>query len=168
MKKLSLNVLLSVLVVLAFATVALAEHPKQIYTIEAPAPVGFYSQGIKFGNLVFVSGQIPLNCDPSKMMDTGNATTCVMHNIGAILDEAGLDLGDIIMTTVYLSPIAVSAEFNKAYGEAFGCECTNSPTCSQWNCGRKPKFVPPARATIFANKLPGTVNLIEVSVIAGK
>jgi len=178
MNKMNMKIVLALSLVLVLATVAFAEKPKDIYTDAAPAPLGFYSQGIKFGNLVFVSGQIPI--DPltgllvTPLYDTKVATEQVMKNIEAILDEAGLSLRDIIMTTVYLNSgdlvntfAASSAEFNQTYGEAFGCTCLNSPTCSQWDCGRKPKFVPPARASVVGKNIPKNA-LIEVSVIAGK
>ncbi len=60
MKKVSLNVFLIVLVVLVFGTVALAKDPKVVSTPGAPAAVGPYSQGIKYGDFLFTSGQIPL------------------------------------------------------------------------------------------------------------
>jgi 2-iminobutanoate/2-iminopropanoate deaminase len=183
MKRMNMKVALALSLVLLVATVAFAEKPKEVYTDDAPAPVGFYSQAIKFGNLVFVSGQLPIvpgSGNPPTLVntDTTAATIQVMHNIEEILKEANLTIHDILMTTVYFNsnPPASSAQFNKAYGEYFGCTC-NDPApadpvsgkvyCTEWvNCA-KPKSPPPARAGIGASSIPLGA-LIEVSVIAGK
>jgi 2-iminobutanoate/2-iminopropanoate deaminase len=162
MKKLSLNVLLSVLVVLAFATVALAEHPKALYP-GGVVPLGPYSPGIKAGNLVFVSGQV------SAKTNITDATKDVMNKIFAILQEANMDFDNVIMATVYLQNLDTDfSTFNVEYGKFFGCEFDSAQT-PNWVCDRHRP--PPARATIQASDIPpagANGSLLEVSVIATK
>jgi 2-iminobutanoate/2-iminopropanoate deaminase len=175
MKRMNVKVVLALSLVLLVATVAFAEKPKPIFTEDAPPPLAFYSQGVKFGNLVFVSGQLPYKFNDDNdtwvLIGDNNATAAtkqVMVNIKAILAEAKLTLDDIVMATVYLRPGVSATEFNQAYAESFGCTCSGpDPTvCIEYECAN-PKSRPPARASINAAAIPKGA-LLEISVIAGK
>jgi 2-iminobutanoate/2-iminopropanoate deaminase len=121
-----------------------------IRTNNAPAPIGPYSQAVEAGNLLYVSGQIPI--DPvTNALKTGSIaeeTKQVMNNIIAILKEAGYYPEHILKTTIFLSDMAHFAEVNEIYGSFF-----------------KSDF--PARETIAVAGLPKNVN-VEISVIASK
>lgn len=122
---------------------------KIIQTEDAPKPVGPYSQAVKAGNFLFVSGQLAINPKEGKIIDGGikAQTAQVMRNIRAILNAAGYDLNDIVHVTVYLSSMALFSEFNSEYAKYFSKE-------------------PPARATVGIELMPGA--LIEISAIAYK
>jgi len=119
-----------------------------IYTNQAPEPIGPYSQAVKTGNLLFVSGQIPI--DPA----TGNVVTGsvkeetiqVMKNLAAILQVSGSNFNAIVKTTIFLSDMALFAEVNEIYGSYFSGNF-------------------PARETVAVKGLPKGVN-VEISVIA--
>jgi 2-iminobutanoate/2-iminopropanoate deaminase len=121
-----------------------------INTPNAPAPIGPYSQAVKTGNLLFISGQIPI--DPA----TGNVETTdiigethqVMHNLRAILTQAGLDFGHVVKTTILLSDMSLFGDVNTVYGKYF-----------QGNF--------PARETFAVKGLPKNVN-VEISMIASE
>lgn len=119
-----------------------------IQTSGAPIPVASYSQAVQAGNLVFCSGQIPL--DPvTKAMVSGSIaeqTARVLENLGAVLAEAGLDHGDIVKCTVFLADMADFPEFDKAYAPFF------------------PEGAP-ARATVAVAGLPRGAR-IEIDAIA--
>lgn len=168
MKKMNSKVFLAILFVLLLSAFALAKNPKIISTPDAPAAVGPYSQGVKFGNMVFTSGQIALDPVSGNLVGTttGEQTTQVMANLEAILREAKLSFDDVVMSTVYLNSngSANFQEFNCAYGTAFGCNCTlASGSCT---CDSTGVYVPP-RATIWASNIPKNA-LVEISFIAGK
>jgi 2-iminobutanoate/2-iminopropanoate deaminase len=120
-----------------------------ISTPHAPSAIGPYSQAIRFGNLLFVSGQIPI--DPS----TGNLiedktiqgqTRRVLQNVIAIVEAAGASSQNIVKTTVFLLNMSDFAEMNAVYSTFF-------------------PSMPPARATIEAARLPRDVS-IEIDCIA--
>lgn len=121
---------------------------QSIKTERAPKAIGPYSQATTFGNLIFLSGQIPL--DPK----TGNieATTIegqteqVMKNLEAVLLTAGSDLSKALKCTVFLVDMNDFSSFNKVYGSYFG------------------QF-PPARSTVQVAKLPKDAK-IEIDIIA--
>ena len=123
---------------------------KIIRTDNAPAPIGPYNQAVQYGDMLFISGQIPI--DPK----TGNLvqeniqaeTTQVMENLNAILTEAGLDFSNIIKTTIFLMDMGQFAQVNEVYGSYFGEGA-------------------PARETVQVSGLPKGVN-VEISMIAGK
>ncbi len=123
---------------------------KIIRTNNAPAPIGPYNQAVAFGNLVFISGQIPL--DPitgNLVMENIQAETKqVMANLEAILKEAGMDFGNVLKTTIFLTDMQQFATVNEIYAQYF---TTN----------------PPARETVQVAGLPKGVN-VEISMIAGK
>jgi 2-iminobutanoate/2-iminopropanoate deaminase len=120
---------------------------KKIYTENAPAAIGPYSQAIVHGDLVFTSGQIPI--DPT----TGNVDTQgitaqteqVMKNLNAVLTAAGSSFEKAVKTTCFLSDMADFAAFNEVYAKYF----TEKP----------------ARSCVAVKSLPKGV-LVEVEVIA--
>ncbi|MDB5115724.1 MAG: RidA family protein [Mucilaginibacter sp.] len=123
---------------------------KVINTADAPAPIGPYNQAIVAGNLIFVSGQIPLHPFTGELV-TDNitaATHLVMENIGAILAEVKADFSHIVKTSIFLTNLADFAEVNDVYGTYF-----------------EDNF--PARETVQVAALPKGVN-VEISVIASK
>lgn len=104
---------------------------KSIVTSKAPAAIGPYSQGKDIGNLVFTSGQLPIN------METGNmeteikaATKASLENVKAILEEAGLTMSDIVKTTVFISDMENFGQMNEVYATFFG-ESAPARSCVQ-------------------------------------
>jgi len=123
---------------------------KIINTVEAPAPIGPYSQATVAGNFIFVSGQIPSHPFTGELIikDITIATNLVMENIGAILKAAGADYKDIVKTSIFLTNMGDFAEVNEVYGTYF-----------------EDSF--PARETVQVAALPKGVS-VEISVIAVK
>ena len=122
-----------------------------ILTKNAPQPIGPYNQAIKYDNMLFVSGQIPLNPENGKLVESGiiDETTQVMKNIEAILDESIMSFSDIVKTTIFLKDMGNFSDVNAEYGKSFE------------------KLIPPARETVEVSKLPLNVN-VEISCIAIK
>ncbi len=123
---------------------------KVINTKNAPLPVGPYSQAIRFGNIAFVSGQVPINPETNELVsDTiENETTQVLNNIGAILKEMGATFEDVLKVSVFVKDMGQYAQINGVYAQFFTGE------------------TPPARELVEVAKLPLNVN-IEISVIVG-
>ena len=123
---------------------------KVINTNNAPEPIGPYSQAVQFGNMLFISGQVAINPATGNVeaSDTIGETQQVMHNLKAILTEAGMDFNNILKTTIFLSDMSLFATVNEVYGKYF------SGTF-------------PARETVAVKGLPKNVN-VEISMIAGK
>jgi 2-iminobutanoate/2-iminopropanoate deaminase len=120
-----------------------------ISTSLAPSAIGPYSQAVRADNLVFVSGQIPIDPATGKLIDdntTQAQTRRVLQNLIAIVMAAGGSIDSIVKTTVYLRDMNDFAEMNAAYAEFF-------------------RMRPPARATIEAARLPRDVS-IEIDCIA--
>ncbi|MFT3683199.1 MAG: RidA family protein [Ferruginibacter sp.] len=119
-----------------------------INTPKAPAPIGPYSQAVKAGNLLFISGQVALNADTGELANTSikEETTQVMRNLQAILTEASLDFSHVIKTTIFLSDMNLFAEVNETYAAYF-----------------QSNF--PARETVAVKGLPKNAN-VEISMIA--
>jgi 2-iminobutanoate/2-iminopropanoate deaminase len=130
--------------------VAAVTSKEILRTERAPAPFqgAPYSQGIRFGELVFVSGQLGVDPSSGELVDGGIAeqTAQVMRNLEAILEEAGSSLKQLLKTTIYLADLADFAAVNEAYAERLGHE-------------------PPARATIQVGALPSGA-LVEIEAIA--
>jgi len=123
---------------------------KIIQTDKAPAPIGPYSQAVLAGGTLYVSGQVALVPGTGDLV-TGNIadeTNQVMHNINAILTEAGYAFGDIVKTTIFLSDMALFTSVNEVYGKYFTADF-------------------PARETVAVKTLPKNVN-VEISVTAVK
>jgi 2-iminobutanoate/2-iminopropanoate deaminase len=119
-----------------------------ISTKDAPQAIGPYSQGIRAGNMLFVSGQGHLDPDTGALVtgDVATATRRVMDNVGAILKAAGASFDHVVRTTVYLADMADFAAMNAVYGEYFSAPA-------------------PARTTIQAARLPRDMR-VEIDVIA--
>ena len=120
-----------------------------VSTSLAPSAIGPYSQAIRAGNLVFVSGQIPIDPATSRLIDDKSIqgqTRRVIQNLIAIVTAAGGSVDSIVKTTVYLRDMTEFAEMNAVYGEFF-------------------RLRPPARATVEAARLPRDVS-IEIDCIA--
>jgi len=123
---------------------------KIIRTDNAPAPIGPYSQAVQFGNMLFISGQVPIDPATGNVVagDIKTETTQVMKNLEAILKEAGMDFTNIIKTSIFLMDMGQFAQVNEVYGSYF-------------------KDMPPARETVQVSGLPKGVS-VEISMIAGK
>jgi 2-iminobutanoate/2-iminopropanoate deaminase len=120
-----------------------------ISTPLAPAAIGPYSQAIRSGNFLFVSGQIPIDPSTGKLIDDksiGGQTRRVLQNLRSILSAAGASMDSIVKTTVFLKDMNDFAEMNSVYAEFF-----SSP--------------PPARATAEVSRLPRDVS-VEIDCIA--
>ena len=119
-----------------------------IYTPAAPAAIGPYSQAVAGGNLLFISGQIPLDPTTGQVVGGGIAeqTRQVMQNLGAVLEAAGVDFSRLAKTTIYLTDLSDFAVVNGIYGEYF-------------------TGVFPARATVQVAALPKGV-AVEIEGIA--
>lgn len=92
-----------------------------ISTDKAPAAIGPYSQGIKTGNFVFTSGQLPIDPATGEVVrgDIKKATARCMENIKAIAGEAGCTLNDVVKTTVYLKDMGQFKDMNEVYASYF-------------------------------------------------
>ena len=124
---------------------------KIIKTPNAPDPIGPYSQGVLAGSLLFISGQVAINPATGNVEATdviGEAHQ-VMHNLKAILSEAGMDFSNVLKTTIFLTDMTFFTTVNEVYGKYF-----NGDTF-------------PARETVAVKGLPKNVN-VEISMIASK
>lgn len=94
---------------------------KPIMTEKAPAAIGPYSQAVIAGHTVYVSGQLPIDPETGEFLsdDIRDQTAAALRNIRAILNAAGLDLSDIVKTTVLLADINDFAAMNEVYAEFF-------------------------------------------------
>ncbi|MDB5107360.1 MAG: putative endoribonuclease [Candidatus Binatus sp.] len=94
---------------------------KVIHSAQAPAPVGPYSQAIESDTMIFCSGQIALDPDSGKLVEGGIEiqTRRVLQNLSAVLQQAGLDLIDVVKTTVFLVDLADFEVLNRVYSEHF-------------------------------------------------
>lgn len=121
---------------------------KVIYTDKAPAAIGPYSQAVRAGNLLFVSGQIPVNPVTNTVVEGGIEAQArqVLDNIMAILGSQGLTPGCVVKTTVFLQDMADFQIVNAVYAEYFITDA-------------------PARACVQVAKLPKDV-LVEIEAIA--
>src|SRR4051812_26469198 len=92
-----------------------------ITTSAAPAPIGPYNQAVLSGNLLFISGQICI--DPAtgtlKNKDIQEETHQVMHNLKAILQEAGMDFSNVIKSSIFITDMHQFSEINAVYGKYF-------------------------------------------------
>jgi 2-iminobutanoate/2-iminopropanoate deaminase len=120
---------------------------KKVYTSNAPEAIGPYSQAIICGNMLFTSGQIPINPATGEVEAEGitDQATQVMKNLSAVLGEAGTSFEKVVKTTCFLSDMADFAAFNAVYAEYFTSK--------------------PARSCVAVKTLPKNV-LVEVEVIA--
>lgn len=123
---------------------------KVISTSKAPAAIGPYSQAIQVGNLVFASGQIPIDPATGSFVEGGvkEQARQSLTNVKAILDEAGLTLDNVVKTTVFLADMNDFADVNAVYAEFFA----------------EPY---PARSAVAVKTLPKGA-LLEIEVIAAQ
>lgn len=93
-----------------------------VETMSAPPAIGPYSQGIVAGDLLFISGQIPIDPASGQMVqgDIGRQTHQVLQNVKAITEAAGADLGRVVKATIYLKDMADFQAVNEVYAEYFG------------------------------------------------
>ncbi len=121
---------------------------KTLSTQKAPAAIGPYSQAVRFGKFLFISGQIPINPDTNETVKGSieDQTTQVISNIKAILESAGMDLGDVVKTTLFLKSLEDFDKVNNVYKIYF-------------------KDNPPARSTVEVSRLPKDAD-IEIEAIA--
>lgn len=119
-----------------------------IHTDNAPAAIGPYSQAIKAGNLLFVSGQVPFVPATGEIVegDVKAQTAQSLKNLQAILKEAGADFSNVVKTTVFIKDMNEFAQINEVYAEYFG---ENKP----------------ARACVEVARLPRDVK-VEIELIA--
>lgn len=123
--------------------------PKEIIsTKEAPAAIGPYSQAVKVGDIIFVSGQIPLDPATGEMVpgDVEAQAKRVMENLRAVLAAAGAGFEHVVRSTIYLTDLGDFAKVNAIYGSYFPKE-------------------PPARATVQVSALPRG-SQVEIDVVA--
>jgi 2-iminobutanoate/2-iminopropanoate deaminase len=114
----------------------------------APAPIGPYSQAVKAGGLLFISGQVAINAatgniDASTVEEEAEQ---VMKNLQAILSEADMEFNDVVKTTIFLTDMSLFSTVNEIYGKFFSGGF-------------------PARETVAVKGLPKNVN-VEISMIA--
>lgn len=95
---------------------------KEVFTEKAPKPAGHYSQGIIFGDLLFVSGQLPIDPLTGKKITSSieEQTLQALKNLQEILVSAGSDLKYLLKTTVYISDIRLWKRVNRVYSEFLG------------------------------------------------
>ena len=121
---------------------------KAISTEKAPAAIGPYSQAIQVGNLVYTSGQIPIDPATGMIVEGGikEQTLQSLTNVKAILEEVGLTMSNVLKTTVFMADMGDFADMNSVYAEFF-----TEPY--------------PARSAVAVKTLPKGA-LVEIEVIA--
>jgi len=119
-----------------------------VRTDHAPKPVGPYSQAVRAGNLVFCSGQIPINPQDNQVKagPIQSQTKLVLENLKAVLAECGGTFDNVVKTTIFLKRMSDFAQVNEIYGTYFVNE-------------------PPARSTVEVSALPKGVD-IEIEIVA--
>lgn len=120
-----------------------------VATTAAPAAIGPYSQAIRIGDMLFISGQLPIDPATGEMPQGVEAQTArSLANARAILEEAGMSLDNVVKTTVLLADMSLFGAMNKVYGETFAAPY-------------------PARSAFAVKELPKQA-LVEIELIAGK
>ncbi|RPD49245.1 RidA family protein [Hymenobacter sediminis] len=123
-----------------------------VYSAQAPAPIGPYSQAIQAGNTIYVSGQIALDSDTGQLVGEGDVareTHQVMRNLQAVLEAAGYTLRDVVKCTIFVKDLGNFGLINEIYGSYFFADYA------------------PARETVEVSRLPKDVQ-VEISCIAVK
>lgn len=120
-----------------------------VATTEAPQAIGPYSQAVRYGNLLFVSGTLGMNPKTGELEGAGIETQAerVLENLKAIVEAAGMNLQNVLKSTVFLRDMNDFAKFNEIYARYFPA-------------------APPARETVQVARLPRDA-AIEISVICG-
>jgi 2-iminobutanoate/2-iminopropanoate deaminase len=121
---------------------------QQIQTDQAPAAIGPYSQAIRHGNMIFTSGQIPLDPQTGDIVgeDITTQTRQVLDNLSAVLRASGVSLGEVVKTTCFLHDMNDFAAFNEVYQRYFDTDA-------------------PARSCVAVVRLPKDV-LVEIEALA--
>ena len=121
---------------------------KAISTPQAPAAIGPYSQAIQSGDLVFLSGQVPIDPATGELVvgDIAVQTERVLENLSAVLGAAGCTFSDVVKTTIYLVDLGDFQVVNQTYAKRFAA-------------------APPARATVQVSALPKGAR-VEIDAIA--
>jgi 2-iminobutanoate/2-iminopropanoate deaminase len=121
-----------------------------IYSDKAPNPIGPYSQGVKVGSTLFISGQIAFEPSTGKLItdDISDETDQVMKNLWAILNAADMDFSHVVKCSIFVKDMGYFETINTIYGKYFHEN-------------------PPARETVEVSGLPKNVN-VEISCIAVK
>ena len=124
-----------------------------INTAKAPSPIGPYNQAVWGGNLLFISGQVPLvpGTDEIISSDIEAETHQVMNNLQQILKEAGLEFRHVVKTSIFLSDMELFGRVNSVYAKYFSAE------------SGEPAY--PARETVAVKGLPRNAR-VEISMIA--
>jgi len=146
-----------------------------IATADAPPALGPYAQGVKVGDTIYISGQLPL--DPrTRQIVPGNIaaqTERVLLNIQAILEEGGGQLEDVVKITIYVRDLEHFDTINKIYSMFFPCdepvqddeEENDDGSISFFHIGDQKQCLPPARSTVEVSRLPRDAG-IEMDAIA--
>lgn len=121
-----------------------------VTSAEAPAAIGPYSQAVKAGDFLYMSGQVPLDPKTGALVEGGvkEQTQRVLDNLAAVLAAAGLGLSDVVKTTVFMTDLGRFAEMNEVYAKAFAAPA-------------------PARATVQVSALPKGAQ-VEIEAVAWK
>ncbi len=120
-----------------------------VHTINAPAAIGPYSQGVKAGNTIYVSGQLPVNPSTGELYkgeDIKEETKMSLMNVKAILEQGGAGLKDVVKCTVFIKDMNQFGLINEMYAEVFG-------------------ETKPARVCVEVARLPKDAN-VEIDAIA--
>jgi len=127
------------------------EKKIEVATKQAPAAIGPYSQAVRIGDLLFTSGQIPIDPATGQMIEGGieAQTTRVLQNLKAVLDAAGAEFAGVVKTTVFLKDLGDFAAMNAIYAQYFAPE----------------GVVAPARSTVQVAALPKDA-LVEIDIVA--
>ena len=123
-----------------------------VYSEQAPAPIGPYSQAIQAGNTIYVSGQIALDATTGQLIGNGDVaaeTHQVMRNLQAVLSAAGYTLADVVKSSIFVKDLGNFGLINEIYGSYFSADYA------------------PARETVEVARLPKDVQ-VEISCIAVK
>ncbi len=123
---------------------------KIVSTHDAPAAIGPYAQAVRYGNMLFVSGMIPIDPKTDELLtgDFDAEVTLVLENLKTVVEAGGMSLKNVLKVSVFLKDLGLFGKFNEIYGRYLG-------------------DVLPARETIQVAKLPRDAS-IEISVICGK
>jgi 2-iminobutanoate/2-iminopropanoate deaminase len=130
---------------------AMAAQKEVVASKDAPAAIGPYSQAIRYGDMLYVSGQIAIDPATNQFLAAGSIedqTRLVIDNLRAVLAANGMTLADVLSTQVFVKDLNEFPRMNAVYGSYF-------------------KDAPPARATVEVARLPRDAK-IEISLIAGK
>lgn len=125
------------------------QRKEVVATKSAPEAIGPYSQGIRYGSMLFLSGQIPIDPANNQLMNAASIedqTKLVLNNLKAVLEANGMTMDNVVSTSVFMKDLNEFARMNTVYATYF-------------------KNAPPARATVEVARLPRDVK-VEISAIA--